>query len=141
MLSTLQRAEEFLRALAANGRNDVQLAATLADSLSLHRRAVSIAYGFPPPPDGRTNGLGERGSSARGAEPRLLLDFGAARCVCDCGHTFALRDSRPLTHFASCPKCKRAAGPLRIENLLRAQELSFREAPVLEDAKGVRGVA
>lgn len=133
MLSTIARAELFLRAVADSPASlDAARARELASALLAHRQAVALAYGLPPPPDGSENGGGERGEAARGAEPRPLvlthpvtIDFGGARVLCRCGHTFPLRDSRELTHFVACPACKRSDRVQRVENLLRARHASL----------------
>lgn len=139
MLLSLHRAEAFLRTLTT-GRVPAQvasLAALHADELAARRRALGAALGIPPPPDGPGNGSGERGEAARGAEPRpavlthaVAIDFGAARVLCPCGHTFALRDARELTHFVACPKCMHVALG-RVENLRRAAFYGAAGAPEL----------
>ncbi len=90
MLSTIARAELFLRAVADSPASlDAARARELASALLAHRQAVALAYGLPLPPDGSENGGGERGEAARGAEPRPLvlthpaaIDFGGAGDLC-----------------------------------------------------------
>lgn len=128
MLSSLLRAEGFLRALAANpAAFDLTAANALADALAAHRSNLVRSLGLDTSPDGSSNGLGERGSAARGAEPRLLLDWSSARVVCQrTGKVAALSSTPELTHYVTCTCCKK---PAHVANLRREAVLGVYGEP------------